>query len=252
LGRGFFFLDPTPHNLPSNNVVFQEVTLGSPNNVVSSDFFAPASSPTFVALSINGNVLGGDVSAGPRTADVRPGVQRAVSGSRFYQVRLQCAREVWNNQATPVFLVTTSTTLVTTTGIVTATQRFSETTTQTFAISGVVSATFSASLTGAQSFSASGTISGTVSVAGNVDGTRFTVTATASFSFTSYITASFSETSVASVTAPVSITGTVVGFQTSSEVVTVSGSVTASATTTVSPFTRLSPPNDGFESQPGG
>ncbi|PIK87331.1 hypothetical protein SYN63AY4M2_00710 [Synechococcus sp. 63AY4M2] len=104
-GRGFFFLDPTPHNLPSNNVVFQEVTLGAPNNVVSSDFFAPASSPTFVALSINGNVLGGDVSAGPRTADVRPGVQRAVSapGPRFYQVRLQCAKEVWNNQATPVF-----------------------------------------------------------------------------------------------------------------------------------------------------
>jgi len=34
---------------------------------------------------------------------VRPGVQRAVSGSRFYQVRLQCAKEVWNNQATPVF-----------------------------------------------------------------------------------------------------------------------------------------------------
>lgn len=102
-GRGFFFLDPTPHNLPSNNVVFQEVTLGAPNNVVSSDFFAPASSPTFVALSTNGNVLGGDVSAGPRTADVRPGVQRAVSGSRFYQVRLQCAKEVWNNQATSVF-----------------------------------------------------------------------------------------------------------------------------------------------------
>jgi hypothetical protein len=102
-GRGFFFLDPTPHNLPSNNVVFQEVTLGAPNNVVSSDFFAPASSPTFVALSISGNVLGNDVSAGPRTADVRPGVQRAVSGSRFYQVRLQCAKEVWNNQATPVF-----------------------------------------------------------------------------------------------------------------------------------------------------
>ncbi len=47
-GLGFFFLDPTPHNLPSNNVVFQEVTLGAPNNVVSSDFFAPASTPTFV------------------------------------------------------------------------------------------------------------------------------------------------------------------------------------------------------------
>jgi len=90
----------------ANNVVFQEVTLGAPNNVVSSDFFAPASSPTFVALSTNGNVLGGDVSAGPRTADVRPGVQRAVSapGPRFYQVRLQCAREVWNNQATPAFV----------------------------------------------------------------------------------------------------------------------------------------------------
>jgi hypothetical protein len=104
-GRGFFFLDPTPHNLPSNNVVFQEVTLGAPNNVVSSDFFAPASTPTFVALSINGNVLGNDVSAGPRTADVGPGVQRAVSapGPRFYQVRLQCAKEVWNNQATSEF-----------------------------------------------------------------------------------------------------------------------------------------------------
>jgi hypothetical protein len=105
-GLGFFFLDPAPHNLPSNNVVFQEVTLGAPNNVVSSDFFAPASTPTFVALSINGNVLGNDVSAGPRTADVRPGVQRAVSapGPRFYQVRLQCAKEVWNNQATPAFV----------------------------------------------------------------------------------------------------------------------------------------------------
>ncbi|MFS8819575.1 Ig-like domain-containing protein [Synechococcus sp. W60.1] len=103
-GLGFFFLDPTPHNLPSNNVVFQEVTLGAPNNVVSSDFFAPASSPTFVALSISGNVLGNDVSAGPRTADVGPGVQRAVSGSRFYQVRLQCAKEVWNNQAAPAFV----------------------------------------------------------------------------------------------------------------------------------------------------
>jgi hypothetical protein len=104
-GRGFFFLDPTPHNLPSNNVVFQEVTLGAPNNVVSSDFFAPASTPTLVALSINGNVLGGDVSAGPRTADVGPGVQRSVSapGPRFYQVRLQCAKEVWNNQATSEF-----------------------------------------------------------------------------------------------------------------------------------------------------
>jgi len=36
---------------------------------------------------------------------VGPGVQRAVSapGPRFYQVRLQCAKEVWNNQATSVF-----------------------------------------------------------------------------------------------------------------------------------------------------
>ncbi len=102
---GFFFVDPTPHNIPANNVVFQEVTLGAANNVISSDFFAPASTPSFIALSINGNVLGGDVSAGPRTADVAPGVQRAVSapaGQRFYQVRLQCAREVWNNQATPL------------------------------------------------------------------------------------------------------------------------------------------------------
>jgi hypothetical protein len=33
-------------------------------------------------------------------------VQRAVSatGPRFYQVRLQCAREVWNNQVTPAFV----------------------------------------------------------------------------------------------------------------------------------------------------
>jgi hypothetical protein len=115
-GRGFFFLDATPHNLPSNNVVFQEVTLGAPNNVVSSDFFAPASTPTFVALSINGNVLGADVSAGPRTADVGPGVQRAVSapGPRFYQVRLQCAKEVWNNQATAVFPTLTASSSTTT------------------------------------------------------------------------------------------------------------------------------------------
>ncbi|MGY2975831.1 hypothetical protein [Thermostichus sp. MS-CIW-37] len=113
-GLGFFFLDPTPHNLPSNNVVFQEVTLGAPDNVVSSDFFAPASSPTFVALSISGNVLGNDVSAGPRTADVGPGVQRAVSGSGFYQVRLQCAKEVWNNQATSVFATLTASSIATT------------------------------------------------------------------------------------------------------------------------------------------
>ncbi len=106
VGLGFFFGDPTPHNLPANNVVFQEVTLGAPNNVISSDFFAPASTPSFIALSINGNVLGGDVSAGPRTADVQPGVQRAVSGSRFYQVRLQCAREFWNNQAAAAFVTT--------------------------------------------------------------------------------------------------------------------------------------------------
>jgi uncharacterized membrane protein len=104
-GRGFFFLDPTPNNVTSNNVVLQEVTLSAPDNVTSSDFFTPAATPTFVALSINGNVLGGDVSAGPRTVDVRAGVQRAVSaqGPRFYQVRLQCAREVWNNQVNFVF-----------------------------------------------------------------------------------------------------------------------------------------------------
>ncbi|MFS8853547.1 hypothetical protein NW832_12240 [Synechococcus sp. R5-16] len=103
-GRGFFFLDATPHNLAANSVVFQEVRLGAVDNVVSSDFFAPATSG-FVALSFTGNVLGGDASAGPRTADVGPGVQRAVSapGPRFYQVRLQCAKEVWNNQATSVF-----------------------------------------------------------------------------------------------------------------------------------------------------
>ena len=103
-GRGFFFLDVTPHNLAANSVVFQEVRLGAVDNVVSSDFFAPATSG-FVALSFTGNVLGNDVSAGPRTADVGPGVQRAVSapGPRFYQVRLQCAKEVWNNQATAVF-----------------------------------------------------------------------------------------------------------------------------------------------------
>jgi hypothetical protein len=110
LGRGFFFLDPTPNNVPSNNVVLQEVTLGAPNNVVSSDFFAPASTPTLVVLSTNGNVLGGDVSAGPRTVDVRSGVQRAVSaqGPRFYQVRLQCAREVWISQVSSA-LVSVST-----------------------------------------------------------------------------------------------------------------------------------------------
>jgi len=100
LGRGFFFLDPTPNNVAANNVLLQEVTLGSPNNVVSSDFFAPASTSAFVVLSANGDVLGGNVSAGPRTVDVRAGVQRAVSaqGPRFYQVRLQCAREVWISQ----------------------------------------------------------------------------------------------------------------------------------------------------------
>ncbi|MGY4520766.1 hypothetical protein [Thermostichus sp. MS-CIW-30] len=103
-GRGFFFLDATPHNVAANSVVFQEVRLGAVDNVLSSDFFAPATSG-FVALSFTGNVLGGDASAGPRTADVGPGVQRAVSapGPRFYQVRLQCAKEVWNNQATSVF-----------------------------------------------------------------------------------------------------------------------------------------------------
>jgi len=101
--RGFFFLDPTPHNLPSNNVVFQEVRLGAVDNVLFTDFFAPAISS--VALGFTGNVLGGDTSAGPRLVDVGPGVQQAVSapGPRFYQVRLQCAREVWNNQATSVF-----------------------------------------------------------------------------------------------------------------------------------------------------
>jgi hypothetical protein len=103
-GRGFFFLDATPHNVAANSVVFQEVRLGAVDNVVSSDFFAPAISG-FVALSFTGNVLGGDTSAGPRLADVGPGVQRAVSapGPRFYQVRLQCVKEVWNNQATSVF-----------------------------------------------------------------------------------------------------------------------------------------------------
>jgi len=104
-GLGFFFLDPTPHNLPANRVVFQEVQLDAVNNVLSSDFSAPATSD-LVTLSFTGNVLGGDVSAGPRTADVVPGVQRAVSasGPRFYQVRLQCAREVLNNQATSAFV----------------------------------------------------------------------------------------------------------------------------------------------------
>ena len=104
-GLGFFFLDPTPHNLAANSVVFQEVRLGAVDNVVSSDFFAPATSG-FVALSFTGNVLGNDASAGPRLADVGPGVQRAVSapGPRFYQVRLQCAREVLNNQATSAFV----------------------------------------------------------------------------------------------------------------------------------------------------
>jgi hypothetical protein len=103
-GRGFFFLDATPHNLAANSVVLQEVRLGAVDNVPFSDFFAPAISG-FVALGFTGNALGGDTSAGPQVADVRFGVQRAVSaqGPRFYQVRLQCAREVWNNQATSVF-----------------------------------------------------------------------------------------------------------------------------------------------------
>ncbi|MGY4560992.1 hypothetical protein [Thermostichus sp. MS-CIW-32] len=114
-GRGFFFLDATPHNVAANSVVFQEVRLGAVDNVVSSDFFAPATSG-FVALSFTGNVLGNDVSAGPRTADVGPGVQRAVSapGPRFYQVRLQCAKEVWNNQATAVFATLTASSITTT------------------------------------------------------------------------------------------------------------------------------------------
>jgi hypothetical protein len=104
-GLGFFFLEPTPHNLQANRVVFQEVQLGAVNNVFSADFNAPATSD-LVTLSFTGNVLGGNVSAGTRTADVVPGVQRAVSasGPRFYQVRLQCAREVWNNQVTPAFV----------------------------------------------------------------------------------------------------------------------------------------------------
>lgn len=114
-GRGFFFLDATPHNVAANSVVFQEVRLGAVDNVVSSDFFAPATSG-FVALSFTGNVLGDDVSAGPRLADVGPGVQRAVSapGPRFYQVRLQCAKEVWNNQATSVFPTLTTSSSTTT------------------------------------------------------------------------------------------------------------------------------------------
>jgi len=114
-GRGFFFLDATPHNLAANSVVFQEVRLGAVDNVVSSDFFAPATSG-FVALSFTGNVLGNDASAGPRLADVGPGVQRAVSapGPRFYQVRLQCAKEVWNNQATSVFPTLTASSSATT------------------------------------------------------------------------------------------------------------------------------------------
>jgi hypothetical protein len=258
-GRGFFFLDPTPHNLPSNNVVFQEVTLGAPNNVVSSDFFAPASSPTFVALSINGNVLGNDVSAGPRTADVRPGVQRAVSGSRFYQVRLQCAREVWNKQATPVFLVTdaTGTTSVTTTGIVQATRSFNVTATQTFSFTALVSSTVtqtvtsSATTTGTQSFSVSFTFTGT----GFSDADTFTFSATASASASFSLTEVSTGTSVVTATVSTEVagtaTGTVVGTETRSETVTVIGSVTASATTTVSPFTRLSPPNAGFEVSQG-
>jgi len=85
-GRGFFFLDATPHNLAANSVVLQEVRLGAVDNVPFSDFFAPAISG-FVALGFTGNVLGGDTSAGPQVADVRFGVQRAVSaqGPRFYQ-----------------------------------------------------------------------------------------------------------------------------------------------------------------------
>ncbi|MFS8908383.1 Ig-like domain-containing protein, partial [Synechococcus sp. OH2] len=260
-GRGFFFLDPTPHNLPANNVVFQEVTLGAPNNVVSSDFFAPASTPSFIALSINGNVLGGDVSAGPRTADVQPGVQRSVSGTRFYQVRLQCAKEVWNNQAAPVFLVTTGTTSVTTTGIVTATQRFNVTATQTFVVTGAASATVSNTITGGvttpftQSVGATASVSGTATAGrtvadGRTESFSFTVSGTVSFTAAQFITAGLGFTSVASATVTFAATGTVVGSETRSETVTVTGSVTASATTTVTPFTRTAP-NAGFEISQG-
>jgi hypothetical protein len=85
-------------------VVFLDVRLCAVDKVLSSVFFVPATSG-FVALSFTGNVLGTDASAGPRLAEGGPGVPRAVSapGPRFYQVRLQCAREVWNNQATTVF-----------------------------------------------------------------------------------------------------------------------------------------------------
>ena len=108
-GRGFFFLDATPHNLAANSVVLQEGGLGAAEDVLFTDFYAPTISG-FVVLSSTGNVLGGDTSAGPRLADVGPGVQRAVlaPGPRFYQVRLQCAREVWNNQATPAFATSVS------------------------------------------------------------------------------------------------------------------------------------------------
>lgn len=140
--RGFFFLDPTPNNVTFNNVVLQEVTLSAPNNVTSSDFFAPASSPTFVALSINGNVLGGDVSAGPRTVDVRAGVQRAVSaqGPRFYQVRLQCAREVWNNQVNFVFPSVSTSVSTSVSGTASGNLIFQPTTPIVFAVVGTAAA----------------------------------------------------------------------------------------------------------------
>ncbi|MEN9224745.1 MAG: Ig-like domain-containing protein [Thermostichus sp. DRC_bins_24] len=269
IGLGFFFLDPTPSNVPANNVVFQEVTLGAPNNIVSTDFFAPASTPSFIALSINGNVLGGDVSAGPRTADVAPGVQRSVSGSRFYQVRLQCAREVFNNQAFPVWAATatggataTGTASATATGIVTQTAIVVETQTQAVTltgsgtISGTVPAVVSITETGSVSFTFSGTFSGTVAVDG------FTAVATGSAAGTATVlvteTGTFTLGPVVTVTASaeadvtVSVTATAPGTQTATSigVVTETAIITVTApigvtTTTVTAGFEVSQGSDG-------
>jgi hypothetical protein len=257
-GRGFFFLDPTPSNVPANNVVFQEVTLGANNNVISSDFFAPASTPSFIALSINGNVLGGDVSAGPRTADVAPGVQRAISSAspRFYQVRLQCAKEVWNNQAFPVWVGAATaggtisvTATIAQTAVATASQVIVNTVTDvqtlsgTGTISGNVPFTFSSS-EGTQTVSFGGvTISGTFAING------LTVSATASvpegtatiesqseagtFGFNATVTASASGSvsQLVTSTGTASISVTVPGIGTVTAIGTIS--VPATVTSTV-------------------
>lgn len=265
-GRGFFFLDPTPSNVPANNVVFQEVTLGAANNVVSSDFFAPASTPSFIALSINGNVLGGDVSAGPRTADVAPGVQRAVSGSRFYQVRLQCAKEVWNNQAFPVWVGAATaggtisvTATITQTAVATASTQIVNTATgvQTLSgtgtISGNIPVTFSSS-SETQTVTFGGvTISGTFTINGlTASGTGSVPQGTATIEAQTVAgTIGFNATVTASASGSVSRLVTSTGTASVSVTVPGVGTVTAIGTTSVPATVTSTVVNSGFEVSQG-